>query len=134
MNDIESAVFTAIAGSLRKQFTGISISSEYEKSPSKFPYVCITEQDNYSSIDHSDTGDEKEYSTVMYEISVYSNKSSGKKSECRKIATVADSIFQRLNFRRISLTPVPNMENATIYRLVGRYRAETDGKNLYRRN
>ena len=35
--------------------------------------------------------------------------------------------------RRISLSPVPNMKNATIYRLVARYKAETDGTNLYRR-
>lgn len=133
MNDIQSVVFTAVASTLREKFPYISVSSEYEKSPSSFPHVCITEQDNFVSVNHSDTNVDREYSTVMYEISVYSNKSSGKQAECRKIAAVADSVFSRMNFRRLSLTPVPNMENATIYRLVGRYRAETDGVNLYRR-
>ena len=74
-----------------------------------------------------------EFSTLMYEVNVYSNKSVGKKAACREIITFIDSLMYSKNFRRISLSPVPNMENATIYRLVARYKAETDGTNLYRR-
>ena len=46
---------------------------------------------------------------------------------------VIDEVLFRMNFRRIVLTPVPNMEDATIYRLTARYRVATDGKNFYRR-
>ena len=69
----------------------------------------------------------------MYEVNVYSDKAGGKKSVCRKIMRFVDDLMCAKNFRRISLSPVPNLENATIYRLVARYKAETDGTTLYRR-
>ena len=44
-----------------------------------------------------------------------------------------DELLWGMNFRRLAVTPVPNLENATIYRLTARYRVETDGIHFYRR-
>jgi hypothetical protein len=131
--DIENQVYTPIATELRTSFPGISVSGEYVKAPSAFPHVSIVEQDNYLSTDHIDAGDTEKFATIMYEVNVYSNKTSGKKSECKSIMKVIDSFMYAKNFTRLSLSPIPNLENATIYRLVARYRAETDGTTLYRR-
>lgn len=133
MIDVENQIYTPIAEALRKAFPGIDTSGEYVKAPSTFPHVSIVEQDNYPTLTHLSTSDSEEFSTIMYEVNVYSNKSSGKKAQCRSIMKVIDDLMYRRNFTRISLSPVPNLENATIYRLVARYRAETDGVNLYRR-
>lgn len=132
MNDIESLVFTPIAQEVRTQFPGSFVTGEYVKAPSKFPHVSIVESDNYMSIGHRDTSDAEKYSTVMYEINVYSNKTSGKKTECKQIMALIDHMMYARNFTRLSLTPVPNMEDATIYRITARYRAETDGTQLFR--
>lgn len=133
MIDVENQIYTPIAEALREAFPGIDTSGEYVKAPSAFPHVSIVEQDNYPTLTHLSTSDSEEFSTIMYEVNVYSNKSSGKKAQCRSIMKVIDDLMYRRNFTRISLSPVPNLENATIYRLVARYRAETDGVNLYRR-
>jgi hypothetical protein len=47
---------------------------------------------------------------------------------------IADKILTFYNFERISTQPVPNAADATIYRMVGRYRGLVgeDG-TLYRR-
>lgn len=132
MIDIENQIYTPIAKALRNKFSGIIVSGEYINAPPDFPYVSIVEQDNYTTQAHMDSGS-VEFSTLMYEVNVYSNKSFGKKAACREIITFIDNLMYSKNFRRISLSPVPNMENATIYRLVARYKAETDGTNLYRR-
>lgn len=132
MIDIENQIYTPIAKALRNKFSGIIVSGEYINAPPDFPYVSIVEQDNYTTQAHMDSGS-AEFSTLMYEVNVYSNKSVGKKVACREIITFIDNLMYSKNFRRISLSPVPNMENATIYRLVARYKAETDGTNLYRR-
>lgn len=108
------------------------MTGEYVKAPSKFPHVSIVEVDNYTSYRHMDTSATEAYSTVMYEVNVYSNKTAGKKSEAKAIMSLIDSMMYARNFTRLSLTPVPNMEDATIYRLTARYRAETDGTNIYR--
>lgn len=133
MIDVENQIYTPIAEALREAFPGIDTSGEYVKAPSAFPHVSIVEQDNYPTPTHLSTSDSEEFATIMYEVNVYSNKSSGKKAQCRSIMKVIDDLMYRRNFTRISLSPVPNLENATIYRLVARYRAETDGVNLYRR-
>ena len=133
MIDVENQIYTPIAEALREAFPGIDTSGEYVKAPSAFPHVSIVEQDNYPTLTHLSTSDSEELATIMYEVNVYSNKSSGKKAQCRSIMKVIDDLMYRRNFTRISLSPVPNLENATIYRLVARYRAETDGVNLYRR-
>lgn len=133
MVDIESQIFTALAEEIRKKFKGAMVSGEYVAAPSKFPYVSIVEQDNYISPENMDTSDEERFASVLYEVNVYSNKVSGKKTECRKIMELVDRMLYRMNFTRISMTPVPNMENATIYRLVARYTAKTDGNTIYRR-
>ena len=133
MIDIERQVYTPIAEALRKQFKGVTVSGEYVNAPSKFPYVSIIEQDNYTTATHLDSGDEERFATVMYEVNVYSDRAGSKKTVCREIMGFIDKMLYARNFTRISLSPVPNLENGTIYRLNARYRAETDGKTIYRR-
>ena len=133
MIDIEKLVYTPIAESLRKRFKEITVSGEYVNAPPKFPYVSIVEQDNYMSANRLDSSDREKFSTLMYEVNVYSDKAGKKKTVCREIMGVIDEMLYGKNFTRISMSPVPNLENGTIYRLVARYKAETDGENLYRR-
>lgn len=131
MVDPENEVYTQIATVLRGKFQGINISGEYVNAPSEFPHVSITQSDN-STIAEMTTGS-KEMAQVMFEINVYSNKAVGKKTECKTIMKQIDKILFSMNFRRMIMTTVPNMENSTIYRIVARYRAATDGRYFYRR-
>jgi hypothetical protein len=131
MTDCENEIYTRLATVLRDVFPGINLAGEYVKAPSGFPHVSITQSDN-SVVSESMTGS-SEIAQVMFEINVYSNKTEGKKTECKEIMKVIDSVLFKMNFKRISLTPVPNMEDASIYRLVSRYRVATDGHYFYRR-
>ena len=131
MIDCENEVYTRIARVLRDKFPGINIAGEYVNAPSSFPHVSITQSDN-SVVSEKMTGS-AEMAQVMFEINIYSNKADGRKTECKAIAKVIDDVMFRMNFKRMALTPIPNMEDATIYRIVARYRAMTDGKYFYRR-
>ena len=133
MIDVERMIFTPIAEALRKKFNGIDVYGAYIKSPPKFPHASIVEQDNYTTTSNQDSSGTERYATVMYEVNVYSNKTGESKSECRSILSEIDKMLYAMNLTRISMTPVPNMDSASIYRLVARYRAETDGKTLFRR-
>lgn len=131
MIDCENEVYTRIARVLRDKFPGINIAGEYVNAPSSFPHVSITQSDN-SVVSEQMTGS-AEMAQVIFEINIYSNKADGRKTECKAIAKVIDDVMFRMNFKRMALTPIPNMEDATIYRIVARYRAMTDGKYFYRR-
>ena len=57
----------------------------------------------------------------MYEVNVYSNKTTGKKTEAKKILSKIDDTMILLGFTRMNKFPVI-MDDATIYRVVARYR------------
>ncbi len=131
MNDCENEVYTRVATVLREKFPGINLAGEYVKAPSAFPHVSIVQSDTVTV--YMKTTDTRQYDRLLFEINIYSNKATGKKTECKAIAKEIDRIMFSMNFRRMSMTPVPNMENESIYRIVARYRVTTDGKYFYRR-
>jgi hypothetical protein len=123
MIDIESAVFNRVATKVREVFPDIFFAGEYVKSPSSFPAVSLVEMDNSTRIDTIDSGSNENHVNVMYEVNVYSNKTAGKKSECREILALIDEEMLAMGFSRSTLTPVPNEYDSTIYRMVARYKA-----------
>jgi len=133
MIDCENEVYTRIAKMLRQKFSGINVAGEYVPSPSSFPHVSITMSDNSVVRDMQDSSGKETYALVMFEVNIYSNKTEGKKTECKSIAKAIDDIMFSMNMNRLSMTPVPNMEDATIYRITSRYRVVTDGKQFFRR-
>lgn len=130
MVTIESEIYTELAEALRSEFEGIFVSGEYVAAPPRFPAVSIEEADNYTATSELDTDGEK-FSVVMYEINIYTNKTVGKKSQAKAILAVIDNLLIGRNFTRLSAPPVPNIDSS-IYRITARYRAETDGKMVYR--
>lgn len=134
MIDIENQVFSRIAAQLRENFKGIYVTGEYVKAPSSFPAVSLIEMDNVP-LRRTQTSDSVEnHAELMYEVNVYSNKAAGKKTECKKIAGVVDEEMAAMGFTRTMLNPIPNMDDATIYRIFGRYKAVVSTENvLYRR-
>ena len=134
MIDIESTVFNAVATKVREIFPDIFMVGEYVKSPSSFPAVSLVEMDNSTRIETIDSGSNENHANVMYEVNVYSNKTTGKKSECKAIMALIDEEMLAMGFSRNTLTPVPNEYDSTIYRMVGRYRATVSSNNtIYRR-
>lgn len=122
MIDIENAVFTKVKTALTKQFPNITVESVTTYSPSKFPFVCIEEADNYSYLPTRDTGSNENHATVVYEVNAYSNKTSKKKSECKAIIAAVDEVMNGLGFTRNTKTPI-NLDEATKYRIFARYTA-----------
>ena len=134
MIDIESAVFNAVATKVREVYPDIFMVGEYVKSPPSFPAVSLMEMDNSTRIETIDSGSDENHVNVMYEVNVYSNKTVGKKSECKAIVALIDEEMLAMGFSRSTLTPVPNENDSTIYRMVGRYRAAVSYNNtIFRR-
>ena len=134
MIDIENAVFDRVATRVREQFPDIFMTGDYVSSPSSFPAASLVEMDNTIHEATIDSGSNENHIDVMYEANVYSNKTTGKKSECKKIIALIDSEMTAMGFVRAALTPVPNEYDSTIYRMVGRYRAAVSPDyKIYRR-
>ena len=134
MIDIENAVFNQVATRVRGVFPDIFMVGEYVNSPASFPAVSLVEMDNATRIETIDSGSNENHANVMYEVNVYSNKTVGKKSECKAIIALIDEEMLAMGFSRSTLTPVPNEYDSTIYRMVARYRAAVSSAHeIYRR-
>ena len=134
MINIENEIFTIVVNAVRSVYPDIYMVGEYVKIPSKFPCVSLIEMDN-SVYDKTQTSGKLEnHVSVMYELDVYSNKTSGKKSECKDIVALVDKEMSALGFSRTMLQPIPNLDDATIYRMKGRYMAVvSENKTIFRR-
>lgn len=134
MIDIESQVFDRVAKRVREQFPNIFMTGEYVNSPPSFPVVSLVEMDNSIRETTIDSGSNENHANVMYELNVYSNKTTGKKTECKEIVALIDMEMTAMGFVRSTLTPVPNEYDSTIYRMVGRYKAAVSSDyKIYRR-
>ena len=131
MIDVEAKVFSPIYTALRELYNGIYVTSEPAPVSSQPLAVSIVQEDSYSSPRRQDNTLREKYATVMFQVDVYCNYTTGKKSKCKEVMNVIDEMLFKQNFMRISLTPIP-MEDHGYYRLTARYRAETDGTTFYR--
>ena len=127
MIDIENDVFDYVAKALRTAFPGITVVSSFVEAPAQFPTVTLVEADN-RILQRMRTNNIENAVSVMYEINIYSNKGVGKKSEAKSIANAVDGLFNDLGFTRTFREQIPNMKDATIYRIVCRYAAVVDSK------
>lgn len=134
MIDIESEVFNIVSKATRAKYPKIYMTGEYVKSPPSFPCVSLIETDNQIYRNTRDSGTIENHAQVLYEVNAYSNKTSGKKAECKAIIAFIDTQMEALGFTRTLMNPVPNEEDATVYRMVARYRAiVSKEKVIYRR-
>ena len=134
MINVENEIFSTVAESVRQAYPSAFISGEYIKTPPKFPFVSIVEMSNIAYDRTQSSGSLENHASLMYEVNVYSNETSGKKSECKAIAALIDDELATLGFSRTMLQPIPDVDDATIYRMTGRYTAViSKDKAIYRR-
>ena len=128
MIDIETEIFNSISVKVREKYSQIFLTGEYVKSPPSFPCASIVEVDNQIYRNTRTTECIENHAQLLYEVN------NGKKAECKEIVSYIDSLMASFGFTRTLLNPVPNEEDATVYRMVARYRAiVSKNKVIYRR-
>ena len=125
MIDLESDIFSYVANALRDEFPGVFVAGEYVETPARFPAVTIVEADN-RVLTRMRTENIENAVSSMFEINIYSNKTSGKKAEAKAIANAADEKMKSIGYTRSFREQIPNLKDATIYRIVCRYEATID--------
>lgn len=130
MIDIEKEIFNEIFEALDDYNSNIDCSNDFVNEPSTFPHVSVEEIDNAPY--NMDNGDTERMAQLTYEVNIYTNNSGKKKSTAKAIFDVVDAVMYKRNFTRMAMTPIPNRDKPTIYRIVARYRAISDGTNIYR--
>ena len=129
MIDLENDIYDYVAKALRAAHSGIDVTAEYVEVPAKFPHVSIVEADN-SVLQRMRTDNIENAVSVMYEVNIYSSKPGVRKTEAKAIANTIDSTFAGIGFTRTFRGQIPNLKDATIYRVLCRYEAVIDKNYL----
>ena len=133
MIDVENQIFTKVYDALAATEWDVDCKSDLSQIPSHFPCVYIVEADNYTHTASIDSASNENNVNVMYEVHCYANDAQGKKSKCKAVYAVVDETLLNLGFTRLSRTSL-TQNDATVYRLVGRYTAVISKNNvIYRR-
>ena len=125
MIDLESDIFSYVANALREEFPGVFVSGEYVETPARFPAVTIVEADN-RVLTRMRTENIENAVFSLFEANIYSNRASGKKAEAKAIANAVDEMMASIGYTRSFREQIPNLKDATIYRIVCRYEAVID--------
>lgn len=136
MIDVENEVVDRVKKSLVEKFSGIYVTSEQGKSPSRFPALSVVMISNPTYERTLTLGKATEnHSAPVFQLDGYSNKTEGRKTECKSVMKTADEEMQKMGFVRFfGPEPVPNMLDATVYRQTARYRGVvSENKEIYRR-
>lgn len=122
MIDIENEVFNTVVNALRAVYgDGISVYGEYVEAPERFPSVSLVEDDNREIEENKTLARLPETaSQLMYTANVYSNLTSGKKTQAKAIMDIVDDCMRNFGFIRTMRSQLPNVDR-TIYRVTARY-------------
>lgn len=131
MINIFNRIYTDVASAVRTAHSGTFMTGERLAKPSKFPCVMFIEADNYEDRASIDNSLKENIASLMYEITVFSNKSNGKRAECIDILSTIDTEMKHKNASRIARVEGYFDTESKIYMVTARYRLKTDGTNLY---
>lgn len=133
MIDIENKLYTSLTDLLANEIKNIHHSSVFVNSPSLYPFVSIEEIDNYTTQKTEDSSNVEKFTTVVYEINVYTSDTTRKKSSAKQITNIIDTYMFNLGFQRLSKSPIQG-DNEAIYRVVLRYLAIVSNRHeIFRR-
>ena len=122
MIDVESKVFQHCADAFHAEYPNGYISPEYVPQPPCFPACSVVEMDNTVHASAMDNGSIENAADVMYQVDIYSNLIDGKKVQAKAILALIDNQMSGYRFQRTYSNPVPNYNDARVYRITARYR------------
>lgn len=127
MIDIESKVFTTVYNAVHAAYPSAFITGEARSTrPASFPAVYINQFDSYVS--RYDSSRQEKFNNIAFEVFVYSNAVSGRKTQCKSIMSVVDDSMRGMGFIRTQSEPLSfaDSDNTEITAYVNQYAAEVD--------
>lgn len=122
MIDIANVILREVTEAVQAEYSNCDVLSYNPDVISKFPCVTVVEKDNSTYRRSQDNTSSENHAELVYEIQAYSNNSSGKKEEAKKILALADEAMLSNNFTRTLKSELPNADRS-VYRLYASYTA-----------
>lgn len=97
----------------------VKLQPEFNANTTVFPYITIGEKGNTYA--DSELDNHELHSSLVFDINIYDN-TKNKMEICSKLSLVVnDYMANKMGLRRTFNEPMPNLADATIYRITQRY-------------
>lgn len=125
MIDVENQVITYITEAFAgTDYEDIYISSDPARTPNSFPCVYLAQSDSYEETGTRPATRQQLFETVVFEVYVYSNKTTGSKAQCKAVMKIIDNAMRIQGFTQSTETPLtPTVDTVKAIRF-SRYKAK----------
>lgn len=118
ITDIFDDVYNAVTG----EYPGADLATHYVNQPANFPHIQLWEESNTTPRSGMNLSGDECFSNVVVHFEYFDNSTNGKNVEVvKKIATIIDPVMRMKGYRRTYYAPVPNFDDASVYREIARY-------------
>ena len=114
-------VYTKARAAVLSVYANAFVTSTYTPTPSKFPAVFVREVGSFTPTRYISLANTESVKEMTLEVQVFSNKTSGAKTEADSILSAVETALKAQYFYLISSAPVENADS-TVYRLAARFR------------
>lgn len=125
MIDVENLVFDTVFNGVRNVYPNIDVSKGFIEELATFPYVVVRETNNIPLARTNTDVCAENYSTLTYQIEVYSDKAGEQRNECRELLKLVDGIMQGMKFKRTYMSEPFNIKRS-IFRQYAKYSVIVD--------
>ena len=130
MIDAETEIYDAVVEYVEDHYPElagkINWFNDYVQTAEVFPAVTLVERENRTHQQAQTNENVEEMAVLDYEANIYTNTMENRKQDARLIALAIDEAFQHLKFRRRMLSQIPNIGEASIFRMQGRWSVRID--------
>lgn len=122
MVDTQVEVFNAVYDAVTAEYPDADMADHYVNQPPMFPHVQLWDESNTTSARGMNLSGDECFSNVVYHLEIFDNGLNGEgKRKVERILAIIDPIMRLMGFRRTYCAPVPNFNDASVYRMVVRY-------------
>ena len=122
MVDTQVDVFNAVYTAVTAEIPNADLADHYVNQPAAFPHVQLWDESNTTSREGMNLSGDECFSNVVYHFEIFDNGLDGSgKDMVERILAIIDPVMRQMGFRRTYSAPVPNFDDASVYRKVVRY-------------
>lgn len=122
MKDETTNVFDAVYNAVIAVFPTADLSTHYVNQPASFPHVQLWDESNTTPRTGMNLSGDECFSNIVIHFEVFDNMLDGEGVEnVKKIFSLIDPVMRLQGYRRTYYAPVPNYDDASVYREIARY-------------
>lgn len=122
MKDLTTDVFDAVYNAVITEFPTADLATHYVNQPASFPHMQLWDESNTTPRTGVTLSGTECFSNVVFHFEGFDNILDGEGvTNVKRMFELVDPVMRMMGFRRTYYAPVPNYDDASIYREVARY-------------